>query len=120
MSRKRKRKRTKAIATRPTSPSRKPILPAKFVKGNRVQVKSDTNFPDIPGGWTGEIIEVNPPLYLVEWDERTLATMHSVFGIHGKRDELELESTWLKDEELDPNIGEPPPIEQPNQCAIKD
>jgi hypothetical protein len=53
--------------------------PPKFSVGADVRVKrgvADPNFVDIPiGGWAGRITEMqylNPPMYLIRWDQQTL------------------------------------------------
>src|SRR5260221_12071168 len=77
--------------------------PAQFSIGTQIRVKQDTtvpDFPDIPlGGWSGTIIDVqerqHPPIYLIEWDERTRAAMHPVFRRRCERDGLESGSMWL-------------------------
>src|SRR4051794_32187267 len=112
----RKKKRTRRGRGRP-----KPTFPAKFSVGDRVRVKLGTTVPDfedIPlGGWAGTITEVdqrsNPPTYLVEWDQHTLDHMHPVFLKRSERDDLDVESMWLGEVDVEPGTGAPPVIEQP-------
>src|SRR4051812_31896968 len=93
----RKKRRPKGGRGKP-----KPTSAAQFTVGERVRVKpgtTDPDFDDIPlGGWTGTISEINrtpnPPVYLIEWDQRTLAAMHPVYRNRCERDGLEIESMW--------------------------
>jgi len=88
---------------RKKSRSRKPQAPARFPVGTAVQVKPgtrDPDFPDIPlGGWAGTIRKANrrsqPPVYLVEWNQRTLDHMHPVYRQRCARDDFDLETMWL-------------------------
>ena len=78
---------------------------------------TDPDYPDIPlGGWTGVIAEVdqrsNPPLYFIEWDERTLNAMHPIYRSRCERDDAGVESMWLDENDIEPNTGEPAVIEQ--------
>ena len=103
---------------------RKPV-PPKFSVGDRVRVKfgvPDPDFPDIPlGGWAGIITEVDQdgrePLFLVEWNKYTLDHMPPVFRKRCDRDGLEETSSWLGNEDLDADIGDPVPMEQPTQIV---
>jgi hypothetical protein len=103
-----------------TVPERPPRRP-RFQPGARVRVKSgvrDPDFPDIPlGGWTGMVKEVEQAkgqiTYLIAWDRRTLRGIHPVYRKRCERDGLEFETMWLGDEELEPDEGEPIPIERP-------
>jgi len=102
-------------------------FPARYVVGNRVRVKPGTtvpDFPDIPlGGWAGTISEVdqrsNPPTYLIEWDQHTLGHMPLVYRKRCERDDLEIESMWLGEADLEPDTGEPAVIEQPRSIVTR-
>jgi hypothetical protein len=106
---------------------RKPKIPAKFSVGDRVRVKygvPDPDFPDIPlGGWAGIITEVDQdgrePLFLVEWDKYTLDHIHPVFSKRCDRDGLDETNSWLGNEDLETDIGEPVPIEKPTQIVTR-
>src|SRR3954447_9209306 len=95
----------------------------RFETGWRVRVRygvTDPDSPDIPlGGWSGTIQGIEEDegeiSYEVEWDERTLDGMHPVFLKRCERDNLEAESMWLPEEDLEPDEGPPVPIEQPTQ-----
>ena len=89
--------------------------------GDRVRVKRgvvDPNFPDLPlGGWAGTVKEVDrssvPTMYLVEWSERTLESVHPVFRKRRERDGLEHEAMWLEGKDIELETGGPAPIERP-------
>jgi hypothetical protein len=101
--------------------------PAKFTTGTRVRVKAGITVPgfeDVPlGGWSGTITEVdqrsNPPTYEIEWNQQTLDAMHPVFLKRCQRDGFELESMWLGENDIEPDTGEPVPIEQPMQIITR-
>jgi hypothetical protein len=106
---------------------RKPSAPPKFSVGDQVRVKygvADPDFADIPlGGWAGTITEVDQrsrsPLYLIEWNQRTLDNMHPIFHKRCERDGLEETSSWQGEEDLEADVGEPVPIEQPTNIVTR-
>ncbi len=106
---------------------RKPRVPPKFSVGDRVRVKYGVpgpDFSDIPlGGWAGIITEVDhdgrEPLFLVEWSQHTLDHMHPVFRKRCDRDGLEETNSWLGNEDLEADAGEPVPMEQPTQIVTR-
>ena len=112
---------------RKSSKPRKPPVPPKFKVGDRVRVKYgvlDPDFSDIPlGGWAGAITEVNQrgtePLFLVEWNQSTLDNMHPVFRKRCDRDGLEEANSWLGNEDLEADVGEPVPMQQPTQIVTR-
>src|SRR5262249_12498801 len=75
------------------------------------------------GGWCGTVVEADlsaePPGYLVEWDRRTLEGMHPVFVKRCHRDDLEVESMWLDQDDLEPDDGALLPIEQPTAIVTR-
>jgi hypothetical protein len=118
MSKKSRRRRQK--------PRKRPA-PARFATGIQVRVKTgttDPDFPDIPlGGWSGMVLEVNHrsnrTTYLIEWDQRTLEHMHPIYRKRCERDGLGLESMWLAEDDIEPDTGEPIPIEQPTPIITR-
>ena len=105
---------------------RNPPVPPKFSLGERVRVKygvPDPDFPDIPlGGWAGTITEVQQgrvPLFLVEWNQSTLDNMHPIFRKRCDRDGLEETNSWLGQEDLEADLGETVPMEQPTQIVTR-
>ena len=105
-----------------TSPSQ-PTPSPRFEPGAKVRVKSGVTVPDfedIPlGGWTGTITGVEQAddqiTYEIEWDERTLAGMHPVYRKRCLRDDCDVETMWLGDEDLEADDGTPVPMEQPTE-----
>ena len=120
MPKKRKKKRPGREKPRPT-------FPAKFAVGDRVRAKTgttDPDFADIPlGGWCGTIGEVDqrsdPPTYRIEWDERTLDHMHPVYRKRCERDDLEVETMWLGEADIEPDSGEPAVMAQPTNIITR-
>lgn len=102
------------------------VAPPRFAIGDAVRVKSGIRAPefaDIPlGGWAGTITEVDSDkrshLYLVSWNERTLAAIPEVYRKRCERDGCEPDM-WLGEEDLEPDVGEPPPIEQPTEIVTR-
>lgn len=99
----------------------RPSLLPRFRVGDAVRVKRgirDPDFPDVPlGGWVGTIKEVEAgreeSCYLIAWSRETLAAIHPVFRKRCERDGLEYEETWLAEEDIELNEGQPLCIEQP-------
>jgi hypothetical protein len=93
----------------------------RFAVGDSVRVvagTADPDYPDIPlGGWAGVVRAIDPaesgPLYLVEWNEETLAAVPEVYRRRCERDDLEFERAWLRDADLEADPGGPVTIEQP-------
>jgi hypothetical protein len=50
---------------------------------------------------------------MIEWDRRTLDSMHPVYRKRCERDGLDHESMWLAEGDIEPDTGEPTAIEQP-------
>lgn len=111
MPRKKKRK------AKPPGSARVP----RFEVGAHLQVRRgvmDPNYPDIPlGGYAGRVVEIDNegdgPVYLIDWDEETLDQMPEVFLTRCERDDLDYESIWLAEEDLEPAPDSRAPIEQP-------
>src|SRR5512135_1445398 len=105
-----------------TSPS-KPTTSSRFEPGAKVRVRygvTAPDFEDIPlGGWTGTIQGVEQTddqiTYEITWDERTLAGMHPVYRKRCQRDDCDVETMWLSDDDLEADDGTPVPIEQPTE-----
>src|SRR5438067_9835926 len=118
----RKKKRLKRKPGRPRPTSR-----ARFAAADPVRVRPGTTVPDfddIPlGGWAGTIREVdarsNPPCYLIAWNQHTLDHMHPVFRKRCERDDLGIESMWLDESDIEPDIGEPAVLEQPTALVTR-
>jgi hypothetical protein len=95
--------------------------------GDQVRVKygtADFDFPDIPlGGWAGTITEVSHDakshLYLVEWNQFTLDHMPPIFRKRCERDGLDEESSRLGEEDLEHDVGDRVPLEQPVEIVTR-
>lgn len=107
--------------------SRSNSAPPRFEPGTKVRVRHgvrDPDFPDVPlGGWAGTVKEVHrargETTYLVTWDRRTLASLHPVYRKRCERDGLEFEAMWLGEGDIEPDEGEPAPIEQPGRIETR-
>src|SRR5262245_56095396 len=105
-----------------TVPDNPPRMP-RFQPGDKVRVRygvTAPDFEDIPlGGWTGMIGTVEQAddqiAYEIEWDRRTLDAMHPVYKKRCERDDLDVETLWLAEEDVEPDDGTPVPIEQPTE-----
>jgi hypothetical protein len=101
--------------------------PVRFPVGTPVRVRAGTADPDFPefplGGWAGTVKEVDcqqsPPLLLVEWNRYTLDHMHPIYRKRCQRDDLEMESAWLNEGDLEPDDGRPAVIEQPGEIVSR-
>ena len=95
--------------------------------GDRVRVKygvPDPDFPDIPlGGWAGIVTEVGQPgrfpLYSIEWSQFTLDNRHPIFRKRCERDGLDEKSSRHGEEDLEADIGDPVPLEQPTNIVTR-
>jgi hypothetical protein len=95
--------------------------------GARMRVKNgvpDPDFSDIPlGGWAGTVAEAdqdgNKHVYLIEWNDFTLDHMPPIFRKRCDRDGLELEESWLGEEDLESDVGDRLPLEQPTQIVTR-
>ena len=105
----------------------KAASPTQVLVGDRVRVKygvADPDFPDIPiGGWAGTITEVHQdgrfPLCSVEWNQSTLDNMHPVFRKRCERDGLKETCSVLGEEDLEADVGDPVPMEQPTNIVTR-
>jgi hypothetical protein len=100
--------------------------PPKFSVGADVRVKRgvvDPDFDDGPiGGWTGRITGMqylNPPMYLIRWDQQTLDNIHPIYRKRCKRDGFDIEEMWLAESDLEPGADDPVEIEQPSKIVTK-
>jgi len=98
----------------------------KFAPGDRVRGQAGTAHPeydDIPlGGWAGEvskIIHLTPIGYLVRWSEETLQNVHPVYLKRRQRDHKHPQETWLDEDHLQPDSGDPLSIEQPTNIITR-
>jgi hypothetical protein len=103
-----------------------PLMPSRFQEGTAVRVKAgtmDEDYPDIPlGGWSGTVVDTErghrgQPRCQVEWNTYTLQHMPDIYRIRCDRDDLEWEASWFDEEELEPDMGELPTMEQPGELC---
>jgi hypothetical protein len=71
----------------------------------------DPEFPSITlGGWSGSIEEAEQAreqfTYLIEWDQRTMASLPPLYLGRYKRPGFEHESVWLGEEDIESQSGE--------------
>jgi hypothetical protein len=100
--------------------------PPRFIVGADVRVKRgvvDPDFDDVPiGGWVGRITEIqylDPPMYLIRWDQHTLNNVHPIYRKRCERDGFHIEEMWLAEGDLEPDLGDPVEIEQPKNIVAK-
>src|SRR5271166_954782 len=95
----------------------------RFKIGDKVRVKpgiSDPLFPELPlAGWAGTVTEIikshGQINCLFKLDDRTLASMHTIYRKRCDRDGLDFEIMSLYEEELELDDGVLVPIEQPTE-----
>jgi len=94
----------------------------RFKVRDRVRVKhgvKDEDYPDMPiGGWAGTIVKSDRHgSYEIRWSQETLDRIYPVFKKRCDRDGLILEGCVLGEDELEPDPGGPPDIEQPTEIT---
>ncbi len=82
------------------------------------------DFPDIPlGGWVGTVQEIDqqiePISYLVKWNQHTLDQINPVYRKRCERDDLELETMWLDEDDLEVGTSALAKIEQPSALVTR-
>ena len=92
----------------------------KFPVGSIVRVRrcrTDVGCPDVPfGGWVGRVIEVQEDVCttcLVRWNQETLAAISSFFSHWCKAGGMDFRETWLDEDDMEHDDGNPMPVEQP-------
>ena len=92
----------------------------KFPVGSIVRVRrsrTDVDCPDTPfGGWVGRVIEVQEDVCttcLVRWNQETLAAISPFFGHRCKAGGMGFRETWLDEDDMEHDDGNPMPVEQP-------
>lgn len=116
---KRKKKRLRPVQRKPRTPG------IKFPVGTKIRVKPGTlapDYADIPlGGWTGTIQEVgsHPVAYFILWNQETLDQMHPVYRKRCLRDDLDVDSMWLGEDDLEFDTGAPAKFEQPQHLVTR-
>jgi hypothetical protein len=81
------------------------MLPSRFPVGTPVRVKPGTVDPDFPGiclnDWAGTVQAVDAPTCLVRWNQATLARMSPTYLELCENEDLEMESMWLDETDLE-------------------
>jgi hypothetical protein len=85
-----------------------------FKVGDQVRVKRGVEDPEFPsirlGGWSGLIEEVERAReqfsYLIEWNQRTMASLPPPYLERCERLGFDHESVWLGEEEIETQGGE--------------
>jgi len=81
------------------------------------RIKTDVGYPDSPfGGWVGRVIEVQKDVCttcLVRWSQETLAAIIPLSGHQCEGDGMGFRETWLDEDDIEHNDGNPVRVEQP-------
>ncbi len=92
----------------------------KFPVGSIVRVRrcrTDVGHLDRPfGGWVGRVIEVHEDICttcLVQWNQETLTAISQLFGHRWKGARLHFRETWLDEDDMEHDDGNPMSVEQP-------
>ena len=96
----------------------------EFAVGDQVRVRHgtvDPNYPDLPlGGWVGTILKIDDNgLCHIKLNQATLDQIHPVYRKRCERDDLHIEILDMHQEDLDPDLGEGLPVEQPTNIQTK-
>jgi hypothetical protein len=90
----------------------------RFAVGNHVRVRHgvvDIDYADLPlGGWAGIISAIDKDgMCLLRWSEETLENIHPLYRKRCERDGADFEEYWVKQDDIEPDLGGPLSIEQP-------
>ncbi len=96
----------------------------EYTVGDQVRVRHgtvDPNYPDLPlGGWAGTIVTIDEDgLCHIKLNQATVDNIHPVYRKRCKRDDLHIEILDMHQEDLDPDLGEGLPVEQPTNIQTK-
>ena len=96
----------------------------EFSVGDQVRVRHgtvDPDYPDLPlGGWAGTIVKIDEDgLCHILLNSATLDQIHPVYRKRCERDDLHIEILDMYQEDLDPDLGESLPVEQPTDIQTK-
>ncbi len=96
----------------------------EFVVGDQVRVRHgtvDPDYPDLPlGGWAGTIVKIDEGgLCHIKVNQATLDHIHPIYRKRCKRDDFHIEILDMHQEDLDPDLGEGLPLEQPTNIQTK-
>lgn len=96
----------------------------EFSVGDQVRVRHgtvDPDYPDLPlGGWAGTIVKIDEDgLCHILLSSATLEQIHPVYRKRCKRDGFYIEILDMDQEDLDPDLGENLPVEQPTNIQTR-
>ena len=96
----------------------------EFSIGDQVRVRHgtvDPDYPDLPlGGWAGTIVKIDEDgLCHILLNSAILDQIHPVYRKRCERDDLHIEILHMYQEDLDPDLGESLPVEQPTNLQTK-
>lgn len=82
---------------------------SKVTSGTGVRVKQGVSLPEFPGisiaGWTGEVLETKgrgaAVQYIIQWDDRTVASMPADYRAHCEEHGLTHEMVCLSREDVE-------------------
>lgn len=81
----------------------------------------DPDYPDLPlGGWAGTIVKIDEDgLCHIKVNQVTLDHIHPIYRKRCKRDDFHIEILDMHQEDLDPDLGEGLPMEQPTNIVTQ-
>jgi hypothetical protein len=96
----------------------------EYAVGDQVRVRHgtvDPDYPDLPlGGWAGTIVKIDEDgLCHIKLNQATLDHIHPIYRKRCKRDDLHIEILDMHQEDVDPDLGEGLPMEQPANIQTK-
>ena len=95
-----------------------------FAVGDQVRVQygvPDPDYADLPlGGWAGTITKLGEEGYCtIKLNQYTLDHIHPVYKRRCERDDLHLEELEMHQGDLEPDLGEGLPLEEPTNIQTK-
>jgi hypothetical protein len=95
-----------------------------FAVGDQVRVRHgtvDPDYSDLPlGGWCGTITELGDEgSCTIKLNQHTLDHIHPVYKRRSERDGLDIDELEMQQEDLEPDLGEDLPLEQPTNIQTK-
>jgi hypothetical protein len=95
-----------------------------FAVGDQVRVRHgtvDPDYADLPlGGWAGTITELGEEGFCtIKLNQYTLDHIHSIYKRRCERDGLEIDEVEMHQEDLEPDLGEGIPLEEPTNIQTK-
>ena len=61
----------------------------------------------------------SPPIYKIVWNQHTLHHIPAVYRNRCERDGYYVQTLWLAEDDLEPDTGEPAPMEQPANLGVR-